>query len=292
MSPEAATAEATAAETPAADQKTDVPTKGEYDDLPDPLVEAGITPAAEDKDTPDQDTDATGDGSSEEDAGALELSPRQQQAAEHLHLSADDLQAQVEALGAEKVLAMLDAVAPEEGAGNDEEEDETGADEGEEFHFDEDLRGSYPDDADLLDALEGSVNGLRADLSQQLADLRTFQFSMAARAAIQQAGDVAKDLTAETVLQKADQLAGASALQGKRLGLDEAIQQAMQTLTSGNATAAARADLKKTVSGRAKQMTGAPAGRTKPTPTGAAAQKQQALDAIEQARIEAGLPPS
>jgi len=253
--------------------------------------------------------DKTDEGG-ETDEGALDIDPRLLDAAKRVHLDEEDLKALVKTRGKEKVEAMLkvhadalDAHAatlgkdgqpnPKDGlAGAEKTGSPDVLPEDAPFALADELRQQYPENADLLDGVSQGVNRSLAARDERLAGMEGLIFDVAAQMTIQAAGTIAANVTPQVLLAKAETLAAGYAVKGEKVAYQDVMKEALTALTSKNAQAAARAELRKKTETRSRQVTGSPAGRQPPAPSGPEGQKKVALDAIEQGRLNAGLPPS
>jgi hypothetical protein len=249
------------------------------------------------------------DESGETDEGALDIDPRLLDAAKRVHLDEEDLKALVKVRGKEKVEAMLkvhadalDAHAATLGKDGQPKKDglagaeKTGSPEvlpeDAPFALADELREQYPENADLLDAVSQGVNRSLAARDERLAGMEGLIFDVAAQMTISAAGTIAANVTPQALLAKAETLAAGYAVKGQQVKYQDVIKEALTALTSKNAQAAARTELRKKTETRSRQVTGSPAGRKPPPPSGPEGRKSTALDAIEQGRLNAGLPPS
>jgi len=232
-------------------------------------------------------------------AKAIEaLDPRLKAAGERVGIKGDDLKALLGALGPEKVGAMLsvhadalDKHAAALGADGRKKEEEAEATD-ELPTVPKELREAYPDNGDLFDAFQGMVQKSHTATNERLAAVETLALGIAADAAIRAAGPVAEKVTRNDLLGKAETLAKGYALSGKPVDSLAVLGEALASLTTKEAAAAARADLTKKVQDRSKQISGAPAGRAPPPPTTAEAKRAAGLDKVEKARRSSGLAPS
>lgn len=234
------------------------------------------------------------------DDGALDIDPRLVKASERLKIPKEDLKALLDTLGKERVEGILRVHADAMDM-HSAQLGETGRKKGEEpppkpppeaepsEFFSADLRGQYPDNADLLNAVEQGVMGRMKPMNEALSDLQGLVLREVARRVIAEAGDVAKQVKPNDLLEKAEALMAGHVLTGKDIGFDDGLREALALLTKDKHAAAERERVSRAAQRQAGTVTPRPSGRAPVQPTGPDAEKAESLRKIGKARQKHGL---
>jgi hypothetical protein len=267
--------------------------------LPSTLPESGEATAGGEQPTGEQQPKPA--EAAADKTGALGIDPRLMHAAERLGWTEEQIAEQLKMFGkepVEKALALhADALDKHAAAlGQDGRKKEDGGEEPAEepaetgFKFADEVWDAYGgENGDLLGAIESGTKNLVKPLYERQAAADLLQMRMLARQIIRDAGDAAKGVDRTVLLDKAETLAAGYAQRGQVVDPEKCLEEALANLTQGKAAEAARRDLAQKVGQRARQVSGAPTGRTPLPASGPEAHKRRAIAAIEKKMQEHGI---